>query len=436
MDCVLDIAVEKTEKQMKKIGVYAIVALLILGFVPKTFGQHKRSEALNIYLDGDFDKQFLKENFTIVNYVRDRLEADVHIQMTAMATGGGGREFSLFFFGQKKYRNMQDTLVFHLDANFSKDEKRRETMKYLKLGLVPYLLRTPFVENLKLQIENQDKKDVSKEEDPWNHWVYSVHAGGFATGEHTYSQLNTWGGLSASRVTEKFKFESSLNGSFNRRIFNSYDGNELIRSDTASNVGKSFYALATKSLGKHWGIGTYLSLSQSYYSNLLFHIAFTPAIEYNVFDYAQASKKQLRLLYTIGPKYNQYYDTTGFDKTEELVGQQSISAIFKYITRWGDVNTSAFFSNYFHDFSLTNIGIDIGTNIRIVKGLSLRFNGSISFPHDQIEIRKIPGDPSDIYTRRVQMQTNYSYFLNVGFSYTFGSIYNNVVNPRFDRNYH
>jgi len=33
--------------------------------------------------------------------------------------------------------------------------------------------------------------------------------------------------------------------------------------------------------------------------------------------------------------------------------------------------------------------------------------------------------------RQRQLRTSYRYYLAVGISYTFGSIYNNVVNPRF-----
>jgi hypothetical protein len=37
----------------------------------------------------------------------------------------------------------------------------------------------------------------------------------------------------------------------------------------------------------------------------------------------------------------------------------------------------------------------------------------------------------DILLQRKQMATQYEYFTGFGFTYTFGSIYNNVVNPRF-----
>jgi hypothetical protein len=36
--------------------------------------------------------------------------------------------------------------------------------------------------------------------------------------------------------------------------------------------------------------------------------------------------------------------------------------------------------------------------------------------------------------RRQQLATRYSYFTSFGLTYTFGSIYNNVVNPRFGNN--
>jgi len=45
----------------------------------------------------------------------------------------------------------------------------------------------------------------------------------------------------------------------------------------------------------------------------------------------------------------------------------------------------------------------------------------------------VKGDASleEILLRRRMMETTYSYFALVGVSFTFGSIYTNVVNPRF-----
>jgi len=38
--------------------------------------------------------------------------------------------------------------------------------------------------------------------------------------------------------------------------------------------------------------------------------------------------------------------------------------------------------------------------------------------------------PEEIIARQQALATHYSYFTGFGLSYTFGSIYNNVVNPR------
>jgi len=38
----------------------------------------------------------------------------------------------------------------------------------------------------------------------------------------------------------------------------------------------------------------------------------------------------------------------------------------------------------------------------------------------------------EILLRRRELETSYYYYFSIGLSYTFGSIYNNVVNPRFD----
>ncbi len=39
--------------------------------------------------------------------------------------------------------------------------------------------------------------------------------------------------------------------------------------------------------------------------------------------------------------------------------------------------------------------------------------------------------PEQILLKKKELETQYSYYSQVGLTYTFGSIYNNVVNPRF-----
>jgi len=67
----------------------------------------------------------------------------------------------------------------------------------------------------------------------------------------------------------------------------------------------------------------------------------------------------------------------------------------------------------------------------LFKGLSLNLNGGVEFIHNQLELVKGDVDLEELLLRLRAMETAYRYEGSVGLSYTFGSIYNNVVNPRF-----
>ncbi|MFH1686770.1 MAG: hypothetical protein ABIE70_04525 [bacterium] len=46
-------------------------------------------------------------------------------------------------------------------------------------------------------------------------------------------------------------------------------------------------------------------------------------------------------------------------------------------------------------------------------------------------MRKGEASDEDVLLRRHELATSYDYYMSVGISYTFGSIYNDVVNARF-----
>ncbi|NOZ55257.1 MAG: hypothetical protein GXO73_00510, partial [Calditrichaeota bacterium] len=56
---------------------------------------------------------------------------------------------------------------------------------------------------------------------------------------------------------------------------------------------------------------------------------------------------------------------------------------------------------------------------------------SISRIHDQLSLPKKGASREEVLLRRRMLATTYSYFVSFGVSYTFGSIYTNIVNPRF-----
>ena len=52
--------------------------------------------------------------------------------------------------------------------------------------------------------------------------------------------------------------------------------------------------------------------------------------------------------------------------------------------------------------------------------------------HNQLNLPKAGASDEDILLRQKELATQFSFFTNLTIFYTFGSIYNNVVNPRFD----
>ena len=126
-----------------------------------------------------------------------------------------------------------------------------------------------------------------------------------------------------------------------------------------------------------------------------------------------------------------YMDTTIYDKTSENLWLHSFSAAYQVVQKWGSVNVSLGYSNYFHDWSKNNLSLSGYLELRVAKGLSVSFAGGASLIHDQLGLVKAGATTAEVLLRRKELATQFQYYTMFGFTYTFGSIYNNVVNPRF-----
>jgi hypothetical protein len=88
-------------------------------------------------------------------------------------------------------------------------------------------------------------------------------------------------------------------------------------------------------------------------------------------------------------------------------------------------------AHYFHDFSKNHVDLYSSINLRLWKGLTFDVFGSYSMIHDQLSLPKGGATFEEVLLSRKMLETNYSYYFSIGLSYSFGSIYSNVVNPRF-----
>jgi hypothetical protein len=153
-------------------------------------------------------------------------------------------------------------------------------------------------------------------------------------------------------------------------------------------------------------------------------------VEFNIFPYAESTRRRLTVRYSAGFSHFRYEQETIFDKTEESLPKHSLGLSAEVRQPWGSISGSLRSSQFLHDLARHQISLFGGTQIRLSRGLPLNLFGSVARIKDQLYLSKAGVSPADILVRRRQLGTDYRYFVNLSFSYTFGSRFNNVVNPR------
>ncbi len=394
--------------------------------------QTSQDEALKIFIDTpdyflDFD--YVRTEITFVNYVRDRADADVHILITTQTTGGGGKEFTLAFIGLKKFDGQNNTLKYISKNTDTEDEIRKGVVNTIKLGLIQYVAHTTARDRLQITYNapQESTATVPKVKDPWNYWTFRTSIRGSFNGEKSYKYNYMSGSFRASRTTEDWKIDLGLYGSYQE---SKYDyGEEYSYRDIRRNYNLS--SDVVKSLGNHWSLGLSASASSSTYQNIDFGVNFAPGIEYSIFPYSESTRRFLTLIYTLNASQVNYIEETIYLKTRESLLSHSLSLSYDMKQPWGSIYTSANSSQYLHDPKKYHLYLFNSLSVRIFKGLSVNLYGSISFLRDQISLPRAGATLEEVLLRRKQLETSYDYWASIGLSYTFGSIYNNIVNPRF-----
>lgn len=377
----------------------------------------------------DFD--YFRKEIPFVDYVRDRREAALHILITSQPTGGGGTAYTLNFIGQDELAGTGDTLLYTAAASSTADEKRSGLARSIKLGLVRYVARTPVGEQLQIsyQVPGVHQPSIGTASgDPWNSWVFSIYLSGDFSGEESQHFSTFRGSTTASRVSESWKSRISVYGNYDE---SSYTLND---ESTFESFHRSFGAsqLLVKSVGPHWSLGERASASSSSFLNQTLVLRFAPAIEFNVFPYSESTRRLLTLQYAVGVKSFRYEDTTIFNKLEEVRPHNSVTASLGLKQPWGSVSTSVEAGAYLDDLTQRSGVLFTNVDIRVFKGFSVNFYGGLSLIRDQLYLAKGTSRDEEILVRRRQLASTYSYFTGLGISYSFGSIFNNVVNPRFE----
>jgi len=386
--------------------------------------------ALKVFIDcSGCDQDYFRTELTFVNHVRDRKQAHVHVMITQMYTGSGGTEYTMTFIGQLEFDGVNDTLKYNANKTDTQDMTRKGMLKVLKTGLFRYVIHTPLAEYFSVAYDKPTSG--AKVVDKWDYWVFSFNFNSWLNGESQYKYTSLNGGFAASRVTEDWKFRFSLNSYYDDNKY------EFQIDDTTTVVSRSisrsynFNGSAAKSLSDHWSAGFFTYVYSSTYSNTDISLTVQPGIEYNVFPYSESTRRQLRIGYQVGIKPIRYRDTTIYFKKSETLFTHSLSATLSMQQPWGSTSVTLSGSQYLHDLAKNSFSISTNASIRIFEGLSLTIYGGYSAVHDQLALAKSSLTPEEVYQQRRELEKTYSYWGSFGISYSFGSIFNNIVNARF-----
>jgi hypothetical protein len=402
-----------------------------------------QSQAIRVFLDCQgrargCDRAFLTEEVNFVNWMRDRFDADVLILAQALTNGGGGIEYTITFIGRNRFQGMSDTLTLNTLPNDADDRVRRELARTLKLGLTRYVARSPIASRVQVAYiapangQRAQQPSAASLKDPWNLWTYTTNFNTNINAEDRQQRLSGSLSLSANRSTADWKLNFSTSGNINEQKFK-IPATATRPAFTVTNEQRTYNlnSLIVKSLSTHWSAGMKLGAGYSDFLNQDLSVRAQPAIEYNFFPWTEQTRRQLTLLYNVGPNYYDYQRETVFGETSELRFSQQLTASFVSRQQWGTLNLSLDWLNYLHDFNRHALTFTPNVDLRLGRGFSLNINGEAARVRDQIYLPAAGNTEEEILLQRQALQTGFRIRANIGVRYTFGSIYNTIVNQRF-----
>lgn len=417
-----------------------LICTLLVSTSTQAQDNDKAPETLNIFLDCSWscDFDYVRRTIPYVNYVRDRVGSDVHLLITSQSTGSGGRNYELKFLGQGALASMVEDVTFASSSTDTDAERRAGLTEAIARGLVRFLLTTEVGQRIQVSVPVEEQSTLPEEDevidDPWNFWVFNVRMNGTIEGEEAERQTRVETRLSADRVTEEWKF--GLSGRFNYRE-NEFD----LSSGTVRSINRdgNVYGQLIKSLGQHWSAGLTTFTNTSSSNNTDLSMSISPTVEFAFFPYSQTSTRDFRARYEVNFRRNQYEELTVYNEMEQVLVQNQLMVFTNFRQPWGSARASISLESYVTDFEeslfdLYNVSFRTEFDVRVARGLSLSMDVELSSVHDQIWLPAEQSNDEDVLLGNKNLPTSFEYDVTVGFSYRFGSIYNNVVNPRFGFN--
>jgi hypothetical protein len=401
----------------------------VFGMDSNNYQKEEQKEAVKVYIDygrGYDTVRYIRTEIPFVDHVRDPYVAQVHVLITDMRTGSGGRRYNLEFIGKERFTG-QDQNLFHVSPQSDTADKRREGLtQIIKMGLMPYVSQSSVADQVKIKYDDAKKKQMlTPTYDSWDYWIFNIDLGGGGRAEESTNAFNVNTSVRADRVTDEWKTRNGFYYRYEEENFT--DDDESLKSFLKN---WDLWSSLIKSLSDKWSTGLSGRVLSTTFRNIKIGASLNAALEYNFFPWREAERRQFTISYRLGVQNQKYIELTIYDKMEEFLFFQSLDFELEMTQPWGQIDFDLEARQYPTLENAYSLKLDVDFSVRISSVFSFFVNSRFEKIHDQIYLPLGDLTIDEILLRRKQLATTYDIRYRVGVRFTFGSIYNNVVNQR------
>jgi hypothetical protein len=394
--------------------------VLILLFIPLIFyGQNNKLKA---YLDCRCDQNYLKQQTSFLEHVRDQNLADIEIFILDVRNPTGTRTFEIKVDGNNEYQEISSSTFVSGYANDTSSTLRDKLLNKLKLALIPFLDKASY--NIKVDVDS-NFDDLTVNDDKWKNWVFEL-SGSYNDDKEESRKTNRYElEFEIDKLTPEWRIGMEIKRNESNGKFFSNDKVYTSNRKTTSISGR-----VVRSISDHFSAGIFSSAYQNTYENIDFNRYIAPAIEYSFYPYKDVLSKEITLAYRIGIGKRNYIEKTIYGYEKQKLSSQTLSLNIRFRQKWGNISSYLNATQFLNDGTKKRFSLRSDLDLRVFEGLAVRFSGNVNLIREQYSLAAVSTSIEELLLQQRQIATDYRTNFSVGLSYTFGSIYNSVINTR------
>tara|TARA_B100000768_G_scaffold67783_1_gene65181 strand:- start:128 stop:1366 length:1239 start_codon:yes stop_codon:yes gene_type:complete len=399
---------------------YILKNVLILLFIPLIFyGQNNKLKA---YLDCRCDQNYLKQQTSFLEHVRDQNLADIEIFILDVRNPTGTRTFEIKVDGNNEYQEISSSTFVSGYANDTSSTLRDKLLNKLKLALIPFLDKASY--NIKVDVDS-NFDDLTVNDDKWKNWVFEL-SGSYNDDKEESRKTNRYElEFEIDKLTPEWRIGMEIKRNESNGKFFSNDKVYTSNRKTTSISGR-----VVRSISDHFSAGIFSSAYQNTYENIDFNRYIAPAIEYSFYPYKDVLSKEITLAYRIGIGKRNYIEKTIYGYEKQKLSSQTLSLNIRFRQKWGNISSYLNATQFLNDGTKKRFSLRSDLDLRVFEGLAVRFSGNVNLIREQYSLAAVSTSIEELLLQQRQIATDYRTNFSVGLSYTFGSIYNSVINTR------